>query len=134
MESMKVSRARKLRRGEKSKDCPSGIFGDTDVRVGSEFPVFLGWESPGFGHVCSCWYLRSPADVTERLDRLIEDIRSRFHGNAIGKGKGEAPASDVVLVAHGHILRAFSMRWIGRELTEGVSLLLEGMLSRIAIS
>ncbi|KAL8964851.1 MAG: hypothetical protein Q9197_006780 [Variospora fuerteventurae] len=33
--------------------------------------------------------------------------------------------SDVLLVAHGHILRAFAMRWIKRELTEGVSLLLE---------
>ena len=71
----------------------------------------------------------SPADVTRRLDRLIIDIRTRFHDGAIGKSKGEAPISDVLLVAHGHILRAFAMRWIGRELTEGVSLLLEGMLS-----
>lgn len=36
------------------------------------------------------------------------------------------PCGDVLLVAHGHILRAFAMRWIGKELTEGVSLLLEG--------
>ena len=74
----------------------------------------------------------SPADVTKRLDRLIKDIRTRFHDEAIGKPKGEAPISDVLLVAHGHILRAFAMRWIGRELTDGVSLLLEGM--RITIS
>ena len=73
-------------------------------------------------------YGRSPADVTKRLDRLIADIRTRFHENAIGKPKGEAPSSDVLLVAHGHILRAFAMRWIGRKLTEGVSLLLEGMV------
>lgn len=71
---------------------------------------------------------RSSADVTERLDRLIKDIRTRFHNSAVGRPKGEAPISDVVLVAHGHILRAFSMRWIGRELTDGVSLLLEGVL------
>ena len=71
----------------------------------------------------------SPADVTRRLDRLIKDIRTRFHDEAIGKAKGEAPISDVLIVAHGHILRAFAMRWIGRELTDGVSLLLEGMLS-----
>lgn len=70
----------------------------------------------------------SPADVTKRLDRLIQDIRMRFHDAAIGKPKGEAPISDVLLVAHGHILRAFAMRWTGRELTEGVSLLLEGTL------
>lgn len=74
----------------------------------------------------------SPADVTKRLDRLIKDIRTRFHDEAIGKPKGDAPISDVLLVAHGHILRAFAMRWIGRELTDGVSLLLEGM--RITIS
>ena len=74
-------------------------------------------------------YGRSPADVTKRLDRLITDIRTRFHDNAFGKPKGEAPSSDVILVAHGHILRAFAMRWIGRKLTEGVALLLEGMLS-----
>ncbi len=70
----------------------------------------------------------SPADVTKRLDRLIKDIRTRFHNEAIGKPKGEAPICDVLLVAHGHILRAFAMRWIGRELTDGVSLLLEGTL------
>ena len=70
----------------------------------------------------------SPADVTKRLDRLIKDIRARFHNEAIGKPKGQAPISDVLLVAHGHILRAFAMRWIGRELTDGVSLLLEGTL------
>ena len=69
---------------------------------------------------------RSPAEITERLDRLINDIRIRFHDKAIGKPQGEAPISDVLLIAHGHILRAFAMRWIGRELTDGVSLLLEG--------
>lgn len=71
----------------------------------------------------------SPADVTKRLDELIDDIRTRFHNEAVGKPKGEAPISDVLIVAHGHILRAFAMRWIGRELTDGVSLLLEGISS-----
>ncbi|KAL8687784.1 MAG: hypothetical protein Q9218_006144 [Villophora microphyllina] len=69
----------------------------------------------------------SPADVTKRLDRLIDDIRSRFHEKAIGKAEVGGAPSDVLLVAHGHILRAFAMRWIKRELTEGVSLLLEGI-------
>ena len=42
---------------------------------------------------------------------------------------GQKPlCGDVLLVGHGHILRAFAMRWIGRELTQGVNLLLEGML------
>ena len=102
-----------------------------DVRVESElFPPYKVFFFGSDG----CWEVknlidedfRSPADVTTRLDRLIEDIRNRFHNAAIGKPKNEAPISDVLLVAHGHILRAFAMRWIGRELTQGVSLLLEG--------
>ena len=40
--------------------------------------------------------------------------------------EGKEEKSDVLIVAHGHILRAFAMRWIGRQLTSGVSLLLEG--------
>ncbi|KAL9103937.1 MAG: hypothetical protein Q9163_001085 [Psora crenata] len=69
----------------------------------------------------------SPADVTTRLDRLIADIRTNFHKEAIGKPEDDkgAQKSDVLLVAHGHILRAFAMRWIRRDLGEGVSLLLE---------
>ncbi|KAL9597759.1 MAG: hypothetical protein Q9179_004151 [Wetmoreana sp. 5 TL-2023] len=68
----------------------------------------------------------SPADVTKRLDTLIDNIRARFHEESIGKPKAGGAPSDVLLVAHGHILRAFAMRWIKRELTEGVNLLLEG--------
>ncbi|KAL8686987.1 MAG: hypothetical protein Q9224_005283, partial [Gallowayella concinna] len=70
----------------------------------------------------------SPADVTKRLDRLIDDIRVRFHQKVFVDTKIAATPGDVLVVAHGHILRAFAMRWIGRELTEGVSLLLEGNL------
>ena len=57
---------------------------------------------------------------------MIDDIRARFHQESIGKAGTNDSPSDVLLVAHGHILRAFAMRWIKRELTEGVSLLLEG--------
>lgn len=63
---------------------------------------------------------------------MIRDIRGRFHEGILGKkekekGKGKGGCGDVLLVAHGHILRAFAMRWIGRELTEGVGLILEGI-------
>ncbi|KAI4122432.1 MAG: hypothetical protein LQ338_005823 [Usnochroma carphineum] len=80
---------------------------------------------PGTSHKGSHAIGRSPADITKRLDRLIDDIRSRFHQRSIGQPKASGKPSDVLLVAHGHILRAFAMRWIKRELTEGVSLLLE---------
>ncbi len=64
--------------------------------------------------------------MTKRLDGLITDIRSRFHEQCMRQAKDEATCGDVLIVAHGHILRAFAMRWVGRELTDGVSLLLEG--------
>lgn len=68
---------------------------------------------------------RSPDQVTARLDRLIAEIRTKFHGPVIGK-KGETLlAGDVLLVAHGHILRAFAMRWAGKTLQDGPIFLLE---------
>jgi len=67
----------------------------------------------------------SPSDVTERIDRLITEIREKYHAPAIGKPKGHAPPGDVLLVAHGHILRAFAMRWAGMKLPSGPMFLLE---------
>lgn len=43
--------------------------------------------------------------------------------------EGKTDKGDVLIVAHGHILRALAMRFIGKELTDGVALLLEGMQS-----
>lgn len=72
-------------------------------------------------------HIRSPKDVTERLDRLIDEIRTKYQKDVIGKHKSEGVSGDVLVVAHGHILRAFAMRWINQELTNGVSLLLDGI-------
>jgi len=65
----------------------------------------------------------SPEDVTARVDRLISEIRSEYHAPVIGKCTNEP--SDVLVVAHGHILRAFAMRWAGKTLHDGPTLLLE---------
>lgn len=43
----------------------------------------------------------------------------------IGKKDDNLPAGDVLLVAHGHILRAFAMRWAGKTLQDGPIFLLE---------
>lgn len=67
----------------------------------------------------------SPDQVTERLDRLINEIREKYHSPVIGKPKGSGQAGDVLLVAHGHILRAFAMRWVKKTLQDGPTLLLE---------
>lgn len=69
---------------------------------------------------------RSPQQITDRLDELIADIRSRFHAHAIGKPKGSVEQPfDVLVVAHGHILRAFAGRWVGKNIADNPSLILE---------
>ncbi|KAE8150042.1 histidine phosphatase superfamily [Aspergillus avenaceus] len=63
----------------------------------------------------------SPEDVVRRLDALIADIREKYHKPCFD---GKTEQGDVLIVAHGHILRAFAMRWTGKPLTE-TSLILE---------
>jgi len=67
-----------------------------------------------------CELLRSPQQVSTRLDTLIAKIRDI---QAPHMDDGE-PA-DVVLVAHGHILRAFVKRWLGYPLNFRLLLILE---------
>ncbi|KAH7020154.1 histidine phosphatase superfamily [Ilyonectria destructans] len=67
----------------------------------------------------------SPEDVTERLDRLIQEIRDKWHKPVIGKSADSAANGDVVIVAHGHILRAFAMRWARYALQNGPTFLME---------
>ena len=40
-------------------------------------------------------------------------------------GHGGNSKGDVLIVAHGHILRAFAQRWVRKSLQEGPSFLLE---------
>ena len=64
-----------------------------------------------------------------RLDRLIADIRKKFHEPVLNPSEGQQQShktsGDVLIVAHGHILRAFSMRWAGKTLQDGPAFLLE---------
>lgn len=71
----------------------------------------------------------SPSDITHRLDALIADLRAKYHAGKFGKdagwkGKSGQP-NDVLIVAHGHILRAFAARWVGKNLEDNPSLILE---------
>ena len=72
-----------------------------------------------------------PADITTRLDRIIAQIREQYHSPALEaarRAKGSsapAPNGDVLVVAHGHILRALAMRWVGASLEDGPTFLLE---------
>ncbi|KAH7158233.1 histidine phosphatase superfamily [Dactylonectria estremocensis] len=67
----------------------------------------------------------SPTDVTERLDRLIHEIRNKWHKPVIGQPADTATSGDVLVVAHGHILRAFAMRWARYSLQNGPTFLME---------
>ncbi|EQL31864.1 2,3-bisphosphoglycerate-dependent phosphoglycerate mutase [Blastomyces dermatitidis ATCC 26199] len=68
----------------------------------------------------------SADDVTRRLDALIAEIRLKYHSKAMTKSAHEPANGDVLIVAHGHILRAFAMRWIGKPLTETAFILEAG--------
>ncbi|KIV87142.1 hypothetical protein, variant [Exophiala sideris] len=59
----------------------------------------------------------SPAQVGERLDRIIKKITT-IHGQALKEGRRD----DVIVVAHGHILRAFVKRWMGFSVDAPVKL------------
>ncbi|KAF2138270.1 uncharacterized protein K452DRAFT_234340 [Aplosporella prunicola CBS 121167] len=62
----------------------------------------------------------SAQQVTDRLDALIKQIREIQAPNM----HGEKPA-DVVLVAHGHLLRAFTKRWLGYPMDFPLSMMME---------
>ena len=66
---------------------------------------------------------RSPAQVEERLDALIAEIRREYHAPAAAGAK-PGPC-DVLIVAHGHISRAFAARWVGHSIAGNPSLILE---------
>jgi broad specificity phosphatase PhoE len=62
----------------------------------------------------------SPAEVTSRLDRIIAQIKE-IQGPHMHGEKGV----DIILIAHGHILRAFAKRWIGFPLSQSLPMMLE---------
>lgn len=66
----------------------------------------------------------SAEDVTARCDELIREVRGKWHRDAFGKNAA-GKKTDVLIVAHGHILRAFAARWIGKPLEDNPSLILE---------
>jgi broad specificity phosphatase PhoE len=65
---------------------------------------------------------RSPEDIVRRLDALITEIKDKYHRACFEHP--DQQKGDVLVVAHGHILRAFAMRWVGKPLNE-TSLILE---------
>ncbi|EMF14388.1 phosphoglycerate mutase-like protein [Sphaerulina musiva SO2202] len=62
----------------------------------------------------------SPAQVTARIDSLIAEIKKLQAPHM-----KDAEPKDVVLVAHGHLTRAFARRWLGYDLSFPLSLMME---------
>lgn len=63
--------------------------------------------------------------MSERLDRLIEDIREKYHKPALASPNDSKCPGDVLVVGHGHILRAFVFRWINKAMSDDLPLLLQ---------
>ena len=72
-----------------------------------------------------------PEDVKRRVDGVIEEVVElqrpwlKEGEGEKGKGREEGERKDVLVVAHGHILRAFVKRWLGLEMGSNVELMLE---------
>ena len=62
----------------------------------------------------------SPQDIAKRVDVLIKDIRE-IHQKAVENDQ----FGDVLLVAHAHILRSFTARWLGLPVAAGRHFLLD---------
>lgn len=62
----------------------------------------------------------APREVEARVDALIERIRGLQRTAMDGSVPG-----DVLCVAHGHILRAFTKRWLGYEIDFPLQMMLE---------
>ena len=93
-----------------------GTFGRMGAKTESEWIFLLDGISQGRTEN----FVRTPGEVTARLDSLIREIYAvqgpYMHGEK---------DCNVILVAHGHILRAFVKRWLKYPLDMPLSLMLE---------
>jgi broad specificity phosphatase PhoE len=72
--------------------------GITNAEIRETVPGWTVWTHPAPGG-------ESPDQVAERMDRVIGEIR--------------AVDGRVLVVSHGHALRALAARWVGLPVTEG---------------
>jgi len=66
----------------------------------------FGTWTTGYAHVNG----ESAAQVSARIDELIEQIRKEVHVPCWGQER-----QDVLVVAHGHVLRGLGARWMEME-------------------
>ncbi|KAJ5105346.1 hypothetical protein NUU61_002693 [Penicillium alfredii] len=67
----------------------------------------------------------SPKQVSDRLDSLIQEIKSFIEKSSTTwpsgqiEGARSQQAQDIVCVGHGHVLAALALRWVGSSLMAG---------------
>lgn len=66
----------------------------------------------------------TPDQVRSRIDELIQIIRDGHHKASFASPNG-CDRPDVLLVAHGHILRGLGARWINADITQARALQLD---------
>ena len=114
-EGMLTGEIRKYRR-EKGLD-------DSERKEGRQWDL---WQDGATGEGAE-----GPEDVQRRVDSVIREVvdlqRPWLKEGEEEKGKGleEGERKDVLVVAHGHILRAFVKRWLTLEMGSNVELMLE---------
>ena len=70
----------------------------------------------------------TPEQVKKRVDKIIGeivDVQGRYFKDAKNGRLEKSRRRDVLVVAHGHILRAFVKRWVGLDLSFAIDLMLE---------
>ncbi|KAK9473134.1 histidine phosphatase superfamily [Dipodascopsis tothii] len=88
-----------------------GLIETSDGEVGRAWEI---WKD-------GCENGESPEEIVERMDSVIADIQEMQR-----KAMVETPdRTDVLVVAHGHILRSFATRWVKRTLLENPRFVLD---------
>jgi probable phosphoglycerate mutase len=99
-----------------------GYEGRTTVQIRAEWPGWYLWRDgviPGDAQHPG----ETVDQVGERVDAVLNRVRPLI--DAGGRGAGAADpgvtddGGDVVLVAHGHVLRVLAARWLGLEPADG---------------
>jgi len=111
---------------DQTEDIAEWKYGDYEGKLTDEIKAMrkergLDKEKPWDIWRDGCEGGEGPHDVERRLDALIGAIRQMQRPLLIQKRSG----GDVVVVAHGHILRAFVKRWLDFPLELPLSMMLE---------
>ncbi|HEY1134048.1 MAG TPA: histidine phosphatase family protein [Nocardioides sp.] len=90
------------------------LEGRRTVEIRDELPGWTIWGGPVPGG-------ESAADVAARCDAVIAEAVDllRAAGGSAGQAREEGLGPQVLLVAHGHLLRALTARWLGLDVADG---------------